>query len=88
VKEGDRRPPRIPQAAPPDNLPLGTCYACEAVLFEAFKEVAGGDASIWKSADRRAAERQGAEITSRWMRCRQCGRAFDTRSPEPKGEHR
>lgn len=79
VKDGDPRPQSDKPPRPPAGaLPLGTCGMCEATLFAAFEEVSGGDETISRSPDRRAAEAAGEQVTARWQQCRHCGRAFDT----------
>ena len=85
VKDGAPQPaPEIAAGPPAGKLPLGTCPMCEAVLFRSFEDVAGGDESITKSPDLRAAEKDREQISVRWQRCRHCGRAFDTGRLEPE----
>lgn len=71
-KAGEVKPTPMIPANPAAELPLDTCAFCEQSLFGSFESVAGGDSSVYMSADRRARAESGVELPARF-KCRHCG---------------
>ena len=71
----------IPSMRPAEELPLGTCGACEHSLFSAFQQAAPGDSGVWKSADRRREEAMLPEDLPKQFKCRYCGQSIQRHPP-------